>query len=54
MDIELTVDVDRVSLDGLGRNEELFGNLLVAQPLIQEGQDLELTVGQGFIQRLVY
>ncbi len=51
VDVDLTVDVDCVSFDGLWGNEKLFGNLLVAQPLLQEVQDLELTVRQWFIQR---
>ena len=52
VDVDLTVDVDCVSFDGLGRNEKLFGNLLVAQALCQEGQDLNLTVRQGLIPGL--
>jgi len=52
VDVDLTVDVDCVSFDGLGGNEKLFGNLLVAQPLCQEVQDLNLTVRQGLIQGL--
>ena len=43
MDVELTVDVDGVSFDGLRGNEKLFGNLLVAQPLLQKGQNLDFT-----------
>ena len=52
IDIEFLVDVDCVSFDGLGGNEKLFGNLLVAQPLCQKGQDLNLTVRQGLIPGL--
>ena len=52
VDVDLTVDVDCVSFDGLGGNEKLFGNLLVAQPLCQEGQDLKLAVRQGLIPGL--
>ena len=51
VDVELTVDVDRVSLDGLRGDEKLFGDLLVAHPLCQQGQYLKLAVRQGFIQR---
>jgi hypothetical protein len=54
VDVELTVDVDRVSFHGFGGDEKLFGDLLVAQPLLRKGQNLELTPRQGFIQRLVY
>ena len=43
MDVELTVDVDGVSFDGLRGNEKLFGNLLVAHPLLQKGQNLDFT-----------
>ena len=39
-DLELLVEVDCVSFDCLGRDDERLGDLFVAQPLRQERQNL--------------
>ena len=52
-DLELLVDVLQVSIDGCCGNEQFVGNFLVAQPLGQQIQNIELAIGQGLKQWLL-
>ena len=42
---EFSIDIVGVAFDGSRRNEELFGDLLVAQSAGQQIDDIELPVG---------
>ncbi len=45
-DVELLIDALEVGIDGLGRDEELGGDLLVLQALRQELEDFVLAIRQ--------
>ena len=50
--VELPVDVAQVCIDGCGRNEDFLCDLLRAQPLSQQFQDIEFAIGQRLNKRL--
>lgn len=51
-DIELPIHVVQVFFYGVRRDEQFSSNFLVAQPLRQQLQNIELPIGQGINQRL--
>ena len=53
VDAQLLVNVQGMPFHGERRQEQLFGDLLVAEPLGQPGQDLQLAIGERRRQGLV-
>jgi len=47
VDAELVIDVDRVTFYGRWGKDQRLGNLLIAQTPAQQGQDVQLAVGEG-------
>ena len=52
--IQLAVDGRQVSFDGLGRDKQAFGDVIVGHSLGKHPQHLDFTVCQRFNQRLVW
>ena len=53
VDFQFGEDVAGVGADGVGRDDQLCGNLLVRMPRGKERQYVHFAIGQGFYERRV-
>ena len=49
---ELAVNIGRMPFDGASGNEQSVSDFLVGETLSQESEEFDLTIGQGFDERL--
>ena len=49
---ELAVNIGRMPFDGASGNEQSVSDFLAGETLSLEGEEFDLTIGQGFDERL--